>query len=298
MTVHPPGSPEGQLQAIRRLVVKEKGREAFKSAEAWIESHPNHPRLPEAYLARGDAQVARRSYYKALFDYEYVLRTYPDSDQFFAALQREYKIAQLFSNGMRRKLWGMRIIGAGGEAEELFIRIQERAPGSDIGEKASLALGDYYFRRAEMTNAAEAYDLFLINYPRSVKREQAILQLIRANLATFKGPRFDGSGLIEAAQRLKTYQREFPAGAEQLGADALLVRIDESMALKDYYTAHWYQSRGERVSAVFLYERVIRDYPQTAAAQSALDAHRTLRPMLEPMDPADSAEPVAPETAP
>ncbi|MDP6370574.1 MAG: outer membrane protein assembly factor BamD, partial [Planctomycetota bacterium] len=249
LTAFEPNTPEGRLQGIRRMVAQEKGKQAQKAATAWIKEHPNHELLAEAYLLRADAMVVRRNYYKSLYDYEHLARQYPESEQFFIALERELAIAKLFAAGMRRKLWGMRIIGAGGEAEELFIRVQERAPGSQLGEEASLALGDYYFGRAEMDSAAEAYDLFLINYPRSTRRERAMLQLIRANLATFKGPRFDASGLIEAAERLKVYQNEFPAAAEQLGADALLVRIEESLALKALFTGRWYEKRGDRVSA-------------------------------------------------
>lgn len=271
-----PDTPEGALQAIRKLLALNHGREAEQAATQWITQHPNHAELPEAHILRGDARVIRKNYYKALFDYEVVLRQYSDTTQFLTALEREFRIAKLFESGMRRKLWGLRILSADGEAEELFIRIQERAPGSALGEQASLALGNYYFVRAEMSSAVEAYDLFLANYPKSEHREQAMLQLIRANLTTFKGPRFDAAGLIEASARLKAYRSEFPAGAEELGADALIVRIDESLALKDLYTGRWYEKRHQRVSATYLYERVVRNYPQTGAARQAIERYRLL----------------------
>jgi outer membrane assembly lipoprotein YfiO len=295
LTHYEPDTPEGQLQSIRKLLAQNRGDEALEAADAWIEGHPNHTMLAEAHLLRGDARVQDRDYYQALFDYEYVVRQFPDSEQFHTALEREFKIGRIFESGMKRKLWGMRILKADEEAEELFIRIQERAPGSRLGSQASMALGDYYFNRAEMSSAAEAYDLYLTNYPRSDKRQQAMLQLIRANLATFKGPRFDASGLIEADERLKTYEREFPADAEKLGAEALVVRINESLALKDFYTGRWYERRGEHVSAMTLYQRVARDYPQTTAAGKSLERHKR----IESRSPLHaSAAPVRPPTAP
>jgi len=307
LTQFDPDTPEGQLQAVRKLLAQSQGEEAFEAAGAWIESHPNHALLPEAYLLRADAQVLKQEYYEALFDYEYLIRHFPESEQFQTALAREFKIAELFERGMKRKLWGMRILKADEEAEELFIRIQERVPGSRLGERASLALGDYYFNRSEMGSAAEAYDLFMINYPHSEKRQTALLQLIRANLATFKGPRFDASGLIEAAERIKTYEREFPLAAEKLGTEALLVRIRESLALKDFHTAEWYEGQGENVSAMTLYERIARDYPKTAVAERALKKHHDLVTGSEQADddtppeasdaPAEPA-PAEPETAP
>ncbi len=264
------GTPEGELQVIRKAIAQERFGTANDLASKWIKAHPNHSMLAEAYLLRGDAKVGEKNYFKALFDFERVLRRYPGSEQFNTALQREYQIARMFSNGVKRKLWGMRIISAYGEAEEIFILIQERAPGSELGERASLELGDHFMRRGDMGQAAIAYEMFLKNYPRSLHREQAMLRLIQANLATFRGPRFDATGLVEAAERIKMYAKEFPAAAEQLGADALLVRIDESLAKQAIKQAQWYEKRSNKVSAVAIYQRTVTDYPRTAAAQDAM----------------------------
>lgn len=275
-TVHDPASPLGRLQAIRTALAEDRPSEAYRLADRWIDDHPNHPQLAQAHLLRGDAHTARRDYYDALFDYEVVLRRFPGSEEFNLALEREFEIARLYSMGVRRKLLGLRILTSYGEAEEIFIRIQERAPGSAIGEKASLELGEHYVRQGDMNNAATAYDMFLLNYPRSDRREFAMLRLIQANLATFKGPGFDATGLLEAAQRLRMYQAEFPAAAEKLGALGLLTRIEESLARKDLLAAKWYEIRDKPVSAAAGYRRVITDYPRTAAAQQALVALRGL----------------------
>ena len=264
-----PATPAGQLQTIRKLLAEEQPKQALKLANKWIKQHPNHKLLPEAHLLHGDALVAQRQYFKALFDYELLIKAYPDSEQFATAIGREYEIARLFASGLKRRWLGMRILPAAGEAEELFIRVQERLPGSELGEKAMLALGDLYLDRGEMSSATLAYDLFLENYPRSAHRERAMLRLIDASLATFKGPDFDPTGLLEAAQRIEQFQGEFPASAERLDAAALLVRIDELLASKQVNLARWYERRGERVGAIYLYQRVLRDHPATAAAQIA-----------------------------
>ena len=264
-------TPEGQLQTIRRALAQDDVQRALELADQWIEGYPNHAMLPEAYLLRGDTLVAHKEYFKSLYDYEHVIRHYAATEAFHTAMEREFRIAKLFASGVKRRFIGMRILSAAGEAEEIFIRIQERSPGSHLGERASLALGDFYFDRAQMANAAEAYDLFLDNYPNSQYIERVMLRLIRASLATFKGPEFDPTGLIESAQRIKTFQQRFPAAAERIGTEALLVRIDESLALKMYYTAQWFESQGERVSAIYTYQRVVRDYAGTAAAQRAIE---------------------------
>lgn len=290
-----PTTAEGQLQRIRKLLAQNDPEQAQQWAEQWLKTYPNHSQQPEARLLLGDAKVAQGNYYKSLFDYEIIARQYPSSPQFNVALQREYDIAVLFTRWPKRvwrKFLGMRIIPAMDEGVELFIRIQERVPGTRLGERASLSLADYYYVEGEMFMASEAYDLFLLNYPDSKNREWAMLRLIQANLARFKGPQFDSTGLIEAMERLQLYRQEFPAAAEQIDADGILTRITNSLAEKEFQTARWYEKRGEPISADYLYRRLVQEYPQTNAAEKAVarlvalqdETSLNLEPDLAPRD--------------
>jgi outer membrane assembly lipoprotein YfiO len=294
-----PGTPEGELHAIRQAIAAGELKKAEELADAWIKARPNHPRLDEAFLLRGDAKSAQTEHYKALFDYEYLLRAFPASQFFDTALERELKIAEAFARGVKRKLWGMRIIPAEGEAEEIFIRIQERSPGSKVAERAGIELADHYYRQSDMSSAAIAYELFQQNYPQSQWREYAMQRQILSNLATFKGPRYDATGLIEAKNRIADYQQSYPAAAEQLGAEAFNARIDETLATRDLLVAQWYDKKDQRISAVVMYKRVIRDHPGSAAAARALDRLRELAPAEFASAPALSGSlPPVPTAAP
>jgi outer membrane protein assembly factor BamD len=277
-----PGSPAGQIDAIRRALAEEQWERAENLATRWIERHEGHPLLAEAYLVRGDSQRGRRNYYEALFDYEYVARGFPGSEAFVTALQRELEIARLFAHGTKRKLWGLRIVDATEEAEELFIRIQERMPGSTVAEEAGLELADFYFRRRDMVLAAEAYGLFIENYPRSEHLSVARRRLVFAHLASFKGPEFDAAGLFEARARLEELIVAEPITAQQLGARALLRRIDDSDARKQLVTARWYVRIGDAISAEFTIRELLEEYPRTPAARDAVRLALTLLPSLPP----------------
>ena len=98
-----------------------------------------------------------------------------------------------------------------------------------------------------------------------------MLRAIQANLATFKGPPFDPTGLIEARERIKQYQVEFPAAAERIGGDALLVRIDESLGIKDLQRAEWYLSHDRQQTPSRSTAAWSATTPQTAAARSAME---------------------------
>jgi len=267
---YPPDTPEGRIQAIRKLLAEKKPDKAKARLDAWLQEFPNHPWRVEAYLLRGDALVQRGDLYEALFDYEVIVKQYHDTEHFFTALEREFLIARELVNGWKRAFMLMPIIPADGDGVELLLRIQMRAPDSDVGEKAVLELGEYYFRRGEMAFARDTYESFLELYPRSLQIERAMFRLIQSNLGLFKGPRFDPTGLLDAAERLRVYAKQYPVSAQRIGVEELLVRIHESLALKLYYSAQWYEKRNERVSAVYMYRRTLTDYPGTSAAKLAV----------------------------
>ena len=112
-------------------------------------------------------------------------------------------------------------------------------------------------------------------------------RLIYAHLAGFKGPRFDAAGLYEARALLLRLKRQDPVTAEQIGADALLVRIDESDAEKLLVTAEWYLRTRDFIAAEMTIRRLVTKYPRTVATSRAL---RRMPRILRNLPPSVLAE--------
>ncbi len=274
-----PGSDEGQLLAMRKALDAGDPGTALNMAKRFLDSRTLSPLRAEALLTRGDATLALGDEYKALFDYEEIARKYAGSEVFVKALEREFEIAKAYAGGLKRKFFGtIRIVSTYEDAQELLIRIQERLPGSELAERAGMELADFYFRNRDLTLAAEAYDLFIQNYPKSAQLTKARLRLIYSYLAGFRGPEYDGTGLFEAKARLRDMQVTDPSLAEQIGADAILIRVYESEAAKLLSTANWYWQRGDAISAELFIRRLVKQYGDSVAT---LDALRVVPQVLE-----------------
>ncbi|MEY4181495.1 MAG: outer membrane protein assembly factor BamD [Planctomycetota bacterium] len=254
-----PGSPEGRLQVVRETLARGEYARAQKLADAWLESFPANGLRARCLLARGDALWKGGNEYDALFDYEEIARRYPSSDVFVLALQREYTIACAYADGLKRRFFGtVRIVDATDEAVEMLIRVQERLPGSQLAEQAGMRLADHYFDTRQLDMAAEAYDLFVQNYPRSPQVDKARLRLIYSYCASFRGPEHSAKGLVEAQIRLRELQVRDPMLANKIGAEALLVRIDESEAR-------------DLVGAERFIRRLVTRFPRSVSTLDALD---------------------------
>ncbi len=261
------------LIAEARLAIAERDyARAQRAMDTFIEKYERegHAYLPEAYLLRADSYLGRGYEYKSLFDLERILREYPESDQFITANEREMDIALAYAGGLRRRVLGMRFADSTEYAVEIFIRIQERLPGSALAEKAAITLADFYYDRRDMRLARDAYELYILNFPSGPNRLKAERRLIFADVARFKGPRYDTSGLLDARVRIKNFQGRYPAEAERIGInEGLVARIDESLAAQLLESAKWYLTQDDTPAARVTVERLLRTHPRTFAAVEA-----------------------------
>lgn len=269
-----PGTDEEKIARARQLLADGKPGEARTLMTEWLEinDETDNPWLADALLVRGDARVATSSEYWALYDYEEICKFHRGSDQFTVAVEREFEIGKRYLNGLRTKFIWMRLEDATPLGEELMLRVQERLPGSTLAERACLELADYYYRTRQLAAAGDAYDIFLKLYPKSEFRQKAMQRRVYANIAKFKGPKYDASGLTEAKYLIKSFSDRYPAEAERAGMnDGLVARLDESAAVQMIEVARWYLRRDDPVSARLTLERLQRKHPQTVAASQGRD---------------------------
>lgn len=262
------------MTRTRELIAAGDFDQARETVHRWLNknSGSGSPYVPEAYILRGDAKVAQGDEFDALYDYERVVNRFPGSEMFAVALEREFDVALLYLNGLRKKTFGVRIDSGRPIAEEIIMRINERLPGSKLAERALIELGDHYYRRRDLRMASETYDVFLSLFPSSKYRLHAIQRRIFSNVAQFKGPKYDATPLIEAKLQIDQFAKQGAGSADQLGlGEELSVRLEEAAAESLWEVSRWYLKRGDPTSARFTMGRLIRKHPTTKAAERAFD---------------------------
>jgi outer membrane protein assembly factor BamD (BamD/ComL family) len=270
-----PGSDAWVMAEAQRLIAEDNPGKASSILKEWIDEHKRqrNDTLPQAYYLRGIARTENGDEYKALFDFETVIRDYAETPYYQLAIEREYDTAMRYLNdGLKRKVFGLRIESGRPTGVEILIRVQERLPGSALAERAALDLANYYYQRRDLKLAAQMYEIFRTNFPESDQTRFAMLREIECNIARFKGPRYDGSGLLDAKLLIEEYRERFPAESIRAGiTEGLEAWIDESAAQQALDTARWYLKTDDPTSAKFILARLIRRHPATLAADEALD---------------------------
>ena len=273
------GSPEGLpqndvLDQADRLLAQHHGEEAHKLLVPWLKEHPKAPDrdrglflLAEAYRQKGDRL---RAYYQIdeLLDY------YPESRFYYPALEKQFEVANTYLAGKKDRLFLLPLLGREDEAVEMLYRIQERSPGSQTAERALLRTADYYYDTAQYDLANDAYASYLRSYPRSEASESGRVKLRQAfsSLAQFRGLDFDATPLVNARATLEDLITQKPKLAEEENLQAVIDRIDATMAGKMYRTADFYKRTHQPAAAAQMYRTILTQYPNSTTAPKAQQA--------------------------
>lgn len=218
--------------------------------------------LAESYYQAGDRLLA-------FYECDDLMDNFPESPLYYRALEMQYKIAEAFLDGYKRRLFGMAILGAEDDAVEMLYRIQQRSPGSTLAEKALLRTADYYYATSQFDLAADAYTAYVRQYPRSPMVPRARLRAAFATLAQFRGLKYDATPLVDARAQLVDIAMAYPELAKQENIEDVLNRIDKSAARKLLDIANFYRRTHNPASAVYQYRFVIQAYPNTPEAEEA-----------------------------
>lgn len=265
-------SIDQDLLRIEQLIREGRNAAAMKSAVKWLKANKSSPLRDRALYLMAEALYQYGDRIKAFYYLDELMDEYPESPLYYQALEKQYQIADAFLSGYKRRLLKIPMLGAEEEAVEMMYRIQQRSPGSPVAEKALLRTADYYYADAQYDLAADAYAAYVRSYPRSPSIPRVKLRQAYSNLAQFRGLKFDATPVVDAQTQLQDIVATYPELAEQENLSAVLERIDATFARKLEVTADFYRRTGQPRAAAYMYEYLLKNYPNTPQAIKAQQA--------------------------
>jgi outer membrane assembly lipoprotein YfiO len=279
------------FERIELLLAQREYKAAEKLAIKWLLANRRSPVRDQGLMLVARALYGYGNRIRSFYYLDELLDTYPESPLYGDALRMQYRIADRFLEGYKRRLWGMAILGAEEEGIEMLFRIQNRAPGSPLAEQALLRTADFYYDDGQYDFAADAYGWYLRTYPRSPEVPRVKLRQAFSSLLQFRGIRFDPTPMIDARQQLRDVAANHPDLAERENVKVVLERVDDAFAEKLYETAGFYRRTREPRAAAYTYRQLISTYPESPRADDAREHLEELPQwaLAEPPPPAPAA---------
>ena len=292
-----------ELDKAEQLLAADNPSRAQDVLLDWIRVPQNRlaPDRDRALFLLADAYYRKDERITAFYHLDELLDFYPESRFFSPALEKQFRIADEFLKGHKRKLLGFRVLSAEDEAIDMLFRIQERAPGSPLAERALRRTADHYFATSQFELAGDAYAAYARSYPRSPQIGRVRLQQAFSSFARFHGTRFDSTPLIDARAQFEDVKVRYPDLAEQANVQKFIDTINQTLARKLLGTADYYSRTSKPKAAAYTLLTLMATYPRTPAAdQARADLQRLPKWAVEQAGQVKASEPatrpIGPET--
>jgi hypothetical protein len=222
---------------------------------------------------KAEIYFCKKKYTKAARNYNKFLdKDYSDSGLYQVALERQFTIASAFLAGRKIHVLGIFKMKGYAQGIKIMEKITERAGDRPIAAQAALEVARHYEKRKMFAEAYLKWSEISLQWETGQIAKDALLGMARCKHAAYRGPNYNAAHLKSAKTYYQDFELRYPTDAKELGADKIIKQIDEQMAYKQLTVAKYYQRTGKTQAANLYYDMIIRNWPNTDAAELARQA--------------------------
>ncbi|MGL4511553.1 MAG: tetratricopeptide repeat protein [Lacipirellulaceae bacterium] len=295
--------PNEQLaqQFLDRGVTEFQGGKLDAAAESFEKAAARWPGSQieaQALFNRAEALYFDKHYKGAADAYVKLLDEHPSTPRLDATIERLWEIGQYwerehFTDSYQAPLdfnateptrpWTDTI----GNAVKVYEAIRLNDPTGPRADDAIMATAGIYFRRERFHDADYHYGLLRQEYPRSEHQFDAHVLGLQSILRKYQGADYDGQPLAEAKRLESRIRANFSGNLSSEERDRLRdvrAQLAASIEERDLKMAEYYANVDQNRSAKVYFEKVLKEHPESPAADVARERLAAVKELPETPD--------------
>ncbi len=264
----PKDNPKEQLAYAKSFFDINKYEEAKREFRKLLKTYPKSAEAAEGQYYLGLTEEAQGKLYEAYQAYQMVIDKYPFSERIQEVIEREYKIAERFMAGEKRKAFGIDL-PVENPAIEIFGKVVENSTYGPLAPRAQYKLGLVLKGLMRYYEAEDEFNKVVSRYPDSEWASAAKFQIASCRSSLSKGPAYDQGAAQEAKERFEEFVKEHPDAVLSLDAEKNINNIREKEAEANYNIAKFYEKQKAFNSARIYYNDIINNYADSPWASQA-----------------------------
>ncbi|MDP3979788.1 MAG: outer membrane protein assembly factor BamD [Chlamydiota bacterium] len=273
------GNPKYEVKSTPKLQYKnannfEKKKEWDRAAKEYKKLRQNFPRskyAPEAILHEAENFEKAGFYYESFQAYQVLISKYPSYREISEIVAQQYRIGNLYLTGKKRKMKYIKlaVFSALNEAIEIFEKVRDNLPFSDIADDAQFRIGLTYEKMNKLNQAIQAYRELLRKFSESELRDDAKYRIGMCYLNLSKGPEYDQASSVNAIAAFHEFLNEYPDSNRIEEVKQRISDLHNSQAKGIYDIACYYDKIKQYDSALIYYNRVVNDFSESTFVQNS-----------------------------
>jgi len=265
----PKDNPKEQFAYAKSFFEINKYEDAKREFRKLLKAYPKSAEAAESQYYLGLVEEAQGKPYEAYQAYQMVIDKYPFSERIQEVIEREYKIAEKFMSGEKRKAFGVDL-PVENPAIEIFGKVVENSTYGPLAPRAQYKLGLVLKGLMRYYEAEDEFNKVVSRYPDSEWASAAKFQIASCRSSLSKGPAYDQGAAQEAKEQFEQFVREHPDAVLSLDAEKSINEIREKEAQANFDIARFYEKQKAFESARVYYNDLINNYTDSPwAAQAA-----------------------------
>jgi outer membrane protein assembly factor BamD (BamD/ComL family) len=224
---------------------------------------------------------------------------------FEEAIRMKFEIAQAFSNGTKKRLFGSHKmpawLSAKEDALEIYDEVIATVPHSDMATTSMLAKAKIQAEFEDYKPAVETLTMLIRRFPKTEAAAEAYLEIAHVYFQQSENSSLDLDILELAEVNIRKFKAAFPREPRIEEAEKLLANTNELFAANLLDTGKFFERTKKPSASIIYYTRVIAKYPETKAAKLAQEKLNVLQPATTTptevaevaQDELDEAQPIA-----
>ena len=268
-------TPQEQFEFAKSFYDLKSYDEATREFKKLLKVYPKAKEAAEGQYFLGRIEEERGNLYEAYEAYQHVIDKYPFSERIQEINEREFKIAEDFMSGVKRKALGVPL-PVDNPAIEIYGKIVENSTYGPLAPKAQYKLGLLLKSLARFGEAEDAFDKVIKNYPESEWAVAAKFQLASCRAESSQGPEYDQGTTKEAKQQFEEFLRDHPDAVLSKQAEENVLKLQEKEAEGAYGIAVFYEKQKAWDAARIYYNELVTNYPGSKWAAKAVERLQVL----------------------
>jgi len=185
-----------------------------------------------------------------------------------------YKIAMLFFEGQKRKLFGVPISASMERAEQMLGGIVKNAPFSRLAPQAQFNRGQAFEKQGKNPEALVAYQAVVSRYPSDPAAASALYQIGYVRLLEHQKGSYDRASALKARDAFEEFVNRYPQSEKVAQARQNIQTLSGGDVRRTLDVAKFYDKTKSYKAAVIYYNEVIKiqpSGPETTFAKARID---------------------------
>ncbi len=264
----PKDNPKEQFAYALAFFDNNKYEEAKREFRKLLKAYPKSAEAAESQYYLGLVEEKQGKLYEAYLAYQMVIDKYPFSERIGQIIEQEYKIAEKFMSGEKRKAFGIDL-PVDNPAIEIFGKVVENSTYGPLAPKAQYKLGLVLKGLLRYYEAEEEFNKVVSRYPDSEWASAAKFQIATCRASLSKGSAYDQGAAQEAKERFEIFAKEHPDAVLSLEAEKNISQIRDKEAEANYNIGRFYEKQEIFESAKIYYNDIINNYTNCPWAKEA-----------------------------